>query len=119
MFLDHFHGVPGCCDLQLKLVIIHQSLFISHNFFSLAWQTLNIETHCIHYQLSAVSCYANSKIFTNSTRSSNIILERGDLLDKRNMSLYLNITAYDEQSTYLKLELFRFNLGSKSSCMVS
>ena len=116
MFLDHFHEVPGCCDLQLKLIIIHQSLFISHNFYSLAWQTLNSET-CIHYQLSAGNgCYdarSNSKILINGTKGSSIFLEREDLLDERNISLYFNIAAYNEEGTYLRLELFRFNRESK------
>ena len=116
MFLDHFHEVPGCYDLQLKLIIIHQSLFISHNFFSLAWQTLNSET-CIHYQLSVGSCYdskSNSKILINGTKDNSIFLEHEDLLDERNMSLYFNITAYNEKGIYLRLELFRFNRESKS-----
>ena len=120
MIIDHIVGIIRDIQAQHlsqdKLTLGHQRFLFTTESFTLAWKVSNNETSG-HYQLIAGnSCTSgsNRKVLVNYTESKSIVLQPGDLLDKRNSSLHINITLFGEESVaFLTLETFQFMFGSK------
>ena len=100
---------------QANLALDHQRFFFTLDSVTFAWKTLKNSTF-IYYQLVAESnnCDLNSKALLNISENESISLPPEDLLDDRNTSVYLNLTAVDvNNGTILTIERFQFYPGSE------